>query len=54
MARYVNVFMIFADGSLVVLAENLDTGRERGFRTFRYCRNKLFRLFLQDQEIRRS
>ena len=24
-ARYVNVFMIFADGSLVVLAENLDT-----------------------------
>ena len=53
MARYVNVFMIFADGSLVVLAENLNTPNiltldERGFRTFRFRRNKLFRLLLQD------
>jgi uncharacterized protein len=54
MARYPNVFMDFADATLVVLAENLNTPNiltldERGFRTFRYRRNKLFRLLLQDQ-----
>ena len=54
MARYPNVFMDFADATLVVLAENLNTPNiltldQRGFRTFRYRRNKLFRLLLQDQ-----
>jgi len=54
MARYTNVFMDFADATLVVLAENLNTPNiltldERGFRTFRYRRNKLFRLLLQDK-----
>jgi predicted nucleic acid-binding protein len=53
MARYPNAFMDFAD-ALVVLAENLNTPNiltldERGFRTFRYRRNKLFRLLLQDR-----
>jgi hypothetical protein len=51
LARYANVFMNFADATLVVLAENLDTPNtltldERGFRTFRYRRNKRFRLML--------
>ena len=54
MARYPNVSMDFADATLVVLAENLNTPNiltldERGFRTFRFRRNKLFRLLLQDQ-----
>ena len=54
MARYPNVFMDFADATLVALAENLNTPNiltpdERGFRTFRYRRNKLFRLLLQGQ-----
>jgi uncharacterized protein len=54
MSRYPNVFMDFADATLVVLAENLNTPNiltldERGFRTFRYRRNKLFRLLLQGQ-----
>jgi predicted nucleic acid-binding protein len=53
MARYPNVSMDFADASLVMLAEDLSTPNiltldERGFRTFRYRRNKLFRLLLQD------
>ena len=53
MARYQNVSMDFADATLVVLAEDLNapnilTLDERGFRTFRYRRNKLFRLLLQD------
>ena len=54
MARYPNVSMDFADATLVVLAENLNTPNiltldERGFRTFRFRRNKLFRPLLQDQ-----
>ena len=54
MARYANVVMDFADATLVVLAENLNTPNiltldERGFRKFRYRRNKLFRLLLQDK-----
>jgi predicted nucleic acid-binding protein len=54
MARYANVSMDFADATLVVLAENLNTPNivtldERGFRTFRYRRNKLFRLLLQER-----
>jgi uncharacterized protein len=55
MAGYPNVFMDFADATLVVLAENLNSPNvltldERGFRTFRFRRNKLFRLLLQDQK----
>jgi predicted nucleic acid-binding protein len=54
MRRYRNVPMDFADATLIVLAENLNTANiltldERGFRTFRYGRNKLFRLLLQEQ-----
>jgi uncharacterized protein len=54
MRRYPNVHMDFADATLVVLAENLNTPNiltldARGFRTFRYRRNKLFRLLLQEQ-----
>lgn len=53
MAQYENVPADFADATLIVLAEQLQTPRivtldQRGFRTFRYNRTKRFRLLLQD------
>jgi predicted nucleic acid-binding protein len=53
MEQYADVPMDFADATLVVLAEEVQTARivtldERGFRAFRYGRNKPFRLLLQD------
>ncbi|HEY5813854.1 MAG TPA: PIN domain-containing protein [Terrimicrobiaceae bacterium] len=53
MARYPEVSMDFADATLIVLAGNRNTPNiltldERGFRTFRYRRNKPFRLLLQE------
>jgi uncharacterized protein len=53
MEQYADTPMDFADATLVILAEELETDRiitldERGFRAFRYGRNKLFRLLLQD------
>lgn len=52
-SQYQNVPAEFADATLIVLAEQLQTPRivtldERGFRTFRYNRVKRFRLLLQD------
>ena len=54
MAAYADTPMDFADATLVVLAEELETNQiitldERGFRAFRYRRNKKFQLLLQDQ-----
>jgi predicted nucleic acid-binding protein len=54
MRCYSNVPMDFADATLVVLTENLNTPNiltldERGFRTFRHGRNQLFRLLLQEK-----
>jgi uncharacterized protein len=54
MKRYDSVPMDFADATLVHLAGKLDTGRiltldERGFRTYRYARNKAFDLVLQNR-----
>jgi uncharacterized protein len=53
MAAYADVPMDFADATLVLAAEHYETGDiltldQRGFRTFRYSRNKPFRLLLQD------
>jgi predicted nucleic acid-binding protein len=53
MAAYADVPMDFADATLVLAAEHYSTADiltldERGFRTFRYSRNKPFRLLLQD------
>lgn len=53
MQRYADTPMDFADATLVVLAGHLGTRRvltldERGFRTYRYARNRSFRLILQD------
>jgi uncharacterized protein len=53
MATYADTPMDFADATLVVAAERYACGDiatldERGFRTFRYARNKPFRLLLQD------
>ena len=51
MKKYADVPMDFADATLVVMAEDAGvadilTLDERGFRTFRYLRNKRFRLAL--------
>jgi predicted nucleic acid-binding protein len=53
MDRYADVPMDFADATLVILAERLNAARiltldERGFRTFRFGRNRPFRLAIQD------
>ncbi len=53
MATYADTPMDFADATLVILAEDLETDQivtcdERGFRAYRYGRNKPFRLLLQD------
>jgi uncharacterized protein len=53
MRKYADIPMDFADASLVVLAGRFGIGEiltldERGFRTFRYGRNKAFRLLLQE------
>jgi predicted nucleic acid-binding protein len=52
MSGYVDTPMDFADATLVPAAGYYGTGiivtlDERGFRTFRYGRNKAFRLLLQ-------
>lgn len=53
MEKYRDTPMDFADASLVVAAAELNADRiltldERGFRTYRYKRNKSFDLMLQD------
>lgn len=53
MATYADVPMDFADATLVLAAEHYRTSEivtldQRGFRTFRYGRNKPFRLLLQE------
>jgi len=53
LATYDDAPMDFADATLVLAAEHyrvcdIVTLDERGFRTFRYGRNKSFRLLLQD------
>ena len=53
MTAYADTPMDFADATLVVLAEELETNQvitldERGFRTFRFSRNEKFQLLLQD------
>lgn len=53
MARYRDIPMDFADATLVILAERLNTPNiltldERGFRTFRFSGKRSFRLVLQD------
>ena len=53
MARYADTPMDFADATLVLLAERLDTPNiltldERGFRTFRFAGKRHFQLVLQD------
>jgi predicted nucleic acid-binding protein len=53
MTAYADTPMDFADATLVLAAEHFGTGNvvtldERGFRTYRYGRNKAFRLLLQD------
>ena len=53
MRKYVDTPMDFTDASLVWAAEETQTGEiltldQRGFRTFRYARNRSFRLSLQD------
>jgi predicted nucleic acid-binding protein len=52
MERYADTPMDFADATLVVLAAHFSTGDvltldERGFRTYRFLRNRAFRLLLQ-------
>lgn len=52
MAGYADTPMDFADATLVLAAEHYGVGEiatldQRGFRTFRYGRNKSFRLLLQ-------
>jgi hypothetical protein len=51
MKKYANVPMDFADATLVLMADEVAVGEiftldERGFRTYRYGRNKRFRLVL--------
>ena len=53
MNRYADTPMDFADATLVVLAEELETDRvltldERGFRAYRHRRNRPFMLVLQE------
>jgi hypothetical protein len=53
MERYRDIPMDFADATLVVLAEELETDRvltldERGFRAYRHGRNRAFSLALQE------
>jgi uncharacterized protein len=53
MAHYIDTPMDFADATLVLAAEHYGIGEiatldRRGFRTFRYGRNKSFRLLLQE------
>lgn len=53
MENYRDTPMDFGDATLVLLAERRDCAHiltldERGFRTFRYGRNKRFHLLLQD------
>jgi uncharacterized protein len=53
MATYADAPMDFADATLVLAAEHYGIGDiatldQRGFRTFRYGRNKPFRLLLQE------
>lgn len=53
MERYADTPMDFADATLVTAASQLDCGDIltldiRGFRTYRYHRNKRFKLLLQD------
>jgi len=53
MDRYADTPMDFADATLVVLAEELETDRvltldERGFRTYRFGRNRAFSLVFQE------
>jgi uncharacterized protein len=55
MEKYSDIPMDFADASLVIAAARFGVGNiltldERGFRTFRYGRNKAFRLVLQEQQ----
>ena len=55
MRRYADTPMDFADATLVVLADELETDRvltldQRGFRTYRHGRGRGFRLVLQDGE----
>jgi uncharacterized protein len=54
MAKYSDAPMDFPDATLVLAAEHYGVGNiatldQRGFRTFRYGRNKPFRLLLQEQ-----
>jgi predicted nucleic acid-binding protein len=54
MRRYADTPMDFADATLVFAATVLKlpgilTLDERGFRTYRFARNRAFRLFLQDK-----
>ena len=56
MTAYAETPMDFADATLVLAAEcygarDIATLDERGFRTFRYGRNKSFRLVLQDSTM---
>ncbi len=53
MEKYSDVPMDFADATLVLLAAHYETGDiatldARGFRTYRFLRNRAFRLLLQD------
>lgn len=53
MSRYADTPMDFAEATLVLLAERLDTPTiltldERGFRTFRFAGRRHFQLVLQD------
>ena len=53
MSDYADTPMNFAEATLVLAAENFGIARiatldERGFRAFRYKRNKRFQLVLQD------
>lgn len=53
MTEYADTPMDFADATLVLAAEHYGIGQiatldQRGFRTFRYGRNKSFRLVLQE------
>lgn len=55
MSRYADTPMDFADATLVLLAEQSRCGDiltldERGFRTFRFQRNKTFHLLLQEEK----
>ena len=53
MERYADAPMDYADATLVACADELNCGDIltldiRGFRTYRYQRNKRFKLLLQD------